>query len=751
MVKPLALLAYGLFLKQAKSQFFPNFNTGVNRRISGDERIINGMIALPNEFPSIVALSITSGVTSFTCSGSILNANFILTAAHCMYPGQTIITPAQIRVGYGNSNRAQQKVVQVKNITVNPGYDPNAIIISNDVAILELSEPIVLSPGTAETILFTANTLPPGTSVTGAGWGAITQAPNANAVNELRKVGLVVGDVAFCQRIRPDYSLNGQTICTNTMPGNVDTCYGDSGGPMYYKESSGVLTLAGILSYGDTPDHPQRPVCADPNGAGFYAKPISFLDFISSVTKISQAALVYSPNAPSASNAPNVPGPIPMPAPTPPLGNTSSAANSIPIQQLTMQTASSPPIQQPSLLPENSTPPQQLSTPPAIAPIGTTPASVGTLSSATIGTVVYVYQRVDVTIQSCPPVQPSSQLAASSSQVGVASANPTTSDLVISVAQVSIPSANFATSQPAASFPQTSAPSTSPTTNETVISSSQPGVASASPTTSGLVVSASQIGMPSTSPIAGQQSATSSEIAGVLPTSQSAQTSSTSTATALGVGNSSVTTSEAPVVETVAETIAETISSQVTSSTANSSSTSEAPVVETVAETVAETISNVETQNPSTAAKRLGTDIPHVVELFRDSTIFNRDRDVETTVLGNPHESQVSLTILYSRIGFKPNKARMNAKPISTRTTESSTPAPLPLPVPVPIFTAVPTATPTPTEGTGYTVTQATMLSKYTIDFRISSIEKPHQTEAPDPGRPFQTHSALLGKLLNMV
>ena len=46
-----------------------------------DKRIVGGMPAEPNEFPWIVGLSVND---TWFCGGSLINHNWVLTAAHCL-------------------------------------------------------------------------------------------------------------------------------------------------------------------------------------------------------------------------------------------------------------------------------------------------------------------------------------------------------------------------------------------------------------------------------------------------------------------------------------------------------------------------------------------------------------------------------------------------------------------------------------------------------------------------------------------
>lgn len=58
-------------------------------------RIVGGYPASPNQFPHQVAL-LRSG--SLTCGGSLITDKWVLTAAHCIYNGNQVISPSLLSV-----------------------------------------------------------------------------------------------------------------------------------------------------------------------------------------------------------------------------------------------------------------------------------------------------------------------------------------------------------------------------------------------------------------------------------------------------------------------------------------------------------------------------------------------------------------------------------------------------------------------------------------------------------------------------
>lgn len=118
---------------------------------AGDEdRIVGGNNAIRNQFPWQVSLQFVSGSRSqHFCGGTILNNQWILTAAHCAIE----VSPSDVQVVAGILNlddtdvsAPQMQKVGVAEIIVHEAY--NSYLFVNDIALLKLKTPLVLqTPG----------------------------------------------------------------------------------------------------------------------------------------------------------------------------------------------------------------------------------------------------------------------------------------------------------------------------------------------------------------------------------------------------------------------------------------------------------------------------------------------------------------------------------------------------------------------------------------------------------------------------
>lgn len=210
--------------------------------------IVGGVKAKKGEYPWQVVLIMSNRRGSFSCGGSILNENNILTAAHCAYDDKgKPFTPRQIAVRYKGVKISKMKTKRVEQIKVDMRYNPSRY--PHDIAILQLKSPIKLEEGSVESISIPAAgsaELPDGTKLKVSGFGKTSS--RGRPVNHLRHVEIEYIEHDRCQ-IESDYGdiIQDGMLCAGFMEGKKDTCQGDSGGPLVsYEEKLQV----GIVSWG---------------------------------------------------------------------------------------------------------------------------------------------------------------------------------------------------------------------------------------------------------------------------------------------------------------------------------------------------------------------------------------------------------------------------------------------------------------------------------------------------------------------
>ncbi len=226
--------------------------------------IINGEPVAPSEdiAASTVAFYILipggNKVENF-CTGTVVGDVKILSAAHCFVDAAKEFGMSLeefmgfIWVGFGTKivkdfKDSSVTFVKVASVDVHPDYttEPEKFegalngVANPDAAVVTLKEEI--PAGTSVVPLLEGPTsLTSGTELTLAGFGLTSAPPLTVAATELNKTSVTVDNPAVNPVQFLYMTTDGQTAC-----------FGDSGGPAYYRDSSsGQVFVAGITSWGD--------------------------------------------------------------------------------------------------------------------------------------------------------------------------------------------------------------------------------------------------------------------------------------------------------------------------------------------------------------------------------------------------------------------------------------------------------------------------------------------------------------------
>ncbi|KAM0337993.1 hypothetical protein ACHAPU_011470 [Fusarium lateritium] len=222
--------------------------------------IVGGTSASAGDFPFIVSISRNGGPW---CGGALLNANTVLTAAHCV--SGYAQSGFQIRAG-SLSRTSGGRTSTLSSVKVHPSYSGN----NNDVAILKLTTSIPSGGAIGYATLAASGSDPAaGSTATVAGWGATSEGGTSSPVN-LLKVSVPVVSRATCRQQYGTSAITEQMFCAGVASGGKDSCQGDSGGPVV--DSSNAVI--GAVSWGNG--------CARPNQSGVYARVGALRSFIDS-------------------------------------------------------------------------------------------------------------------------------------------------------------------------------------------------------------------------------------------------------------------------------------------------------------------------------------------------------------------------------------------------------------------------------------------------------------------------------------
>ncbi len=197
--------------------------------------------------------TVKGSTESILCGGSIVDASHILTAAHCVFiaPPDERIPPADFIVIAGTANlkshEAEEQAVAVSGVRVHPyyTYDPDSGHVNpDDVAVLELAEPLVFGPVVRSIPLAALDVYPAeGMAVGFTGFGDESSSPE-ELNGRLYSLGMSLGSTEQCGENKGED--NAVLLCASSPSGSP--CSGDSGSGLTTLESP--LALIGVMNDG---------------------------------------------------------------------------------------------------------------------------------------------------------------------------------------------------------------------------------------------------------------------------------------------------------------------------------------------------------------------------------------------------------------------------------------------------------------------------------------------------------------------
>ncbi|ODM98508.1 Proclotting enzyme, partial [Orchesella cincta] len=184
------------------------------------------------------------------CGGSLIDAQHVLTAAHCVYfMNRGDVSRLRVQIGDHNiysTSDGQHQVRGASNVYFHRGFSMRTLY--DDVAVIRLGspvsynrfvQPICLSTNSWGLENFVANV---------AGWGQLSNSGSQSSV--LRTVGVRIWKQPDCMRTyqgRAPAGITNGMVCAGGS--GYDSCKGDSGGPLSVTRNSRAEQI-GIVSWG---------------------------------------------------------------------------------------------------------------------------------------------------------------------------------------------------------------------------------------------------------------------------------------------------------------------------------------------------------------------------------------------------------------------------------------------------------------------------------------------------------------------
>ncbi|KAB5583777.1 hypothetical protein PHYPO_G00099530 [Pangasianodon hypophthalmus] len=261
------VLALVLYLKGSLSQL------DVCGRAPFNTRIVGGQSASDGVWPWQVSLQSPAYYGGHFCGGTLINKDWVMTAAHCFSStktsGLTVYLGKQTLSG-SNPNQIARGVAQ---IVLHPSY--NNATQNNDIALLRLNSSVTFTNYIRPVCLAgQGSSFPDGTNCWISGWGSIASGVQLPSPGVLQEAMVPTVNTYICDFLLGFGSITANMICAGYLQGGTDTCQGDSGGPMVTKQGA-VWIQAGITSWGRG--------CAQSYSPGVYTLVSQYQIWISSI------------------------------------------------------------------------------------------------------------------------------------------------------------------------------------------------------------------------------------------------------------------------------------------------------------------------------------------------------------------------------------------------------------------------------------------------------------------------------------
>ncbi|XP_018563887.1 melanization protease 1 [Anoplophora glabripennis] len=275
---------YDNFRRVKMNRIFPR-SCG-HQEVAFESRIMGGKEASLGEFPWIARLMYRNkdGQKVFGCSGFLLNYNHVITAAHCVHPGNVVDkvltsvvlgehnTETKLDCSSDGKNCNTRHIRKIDKITIHPGYSPRSSAYYSDIAILHMKSGARRSKYVQPIcVLRNSSEIPAKYFL--SGWGKTEKA----LVSKIKmKVEVPPFDLAKCKKkfATANIDVKDTQICAGGVSGK-DSCVGDSGGPLMMADDNETWYVAGVVSFG-------MSRCAMEGFPGIYTNITPFLPWIKS-------------------------------------------------------------------------------------------------------------------------------------------------------------------------------------------------------------------------------------------------------------------------------------------------------------------------------------------------------------------------------------------------------------------------------------------------------------------------------------
>ncbi len=198
-----------------------------------DAPVVGGTPVTAGAYPDVVLVVAPMAL----CTGTLVAPDVVLTAGHCIG-----INPTEVVIGSIDYSKPSGEAIAVKSATAYPDWQNQY-----DVGVLVLDHAAKAKPRAIAAACTATEHLDHGAKVTLVGFGLTTKA-GTGSNSKLNKAQLVVDDAACTTdpACAPAVAPDGEFTAGGD---GTDSCFGDSGGPLYMSTAHGDVQI-GVVSRG---------------------------------------------------------------------------------------------------------------------------------------------------------------------------------------------------------------------------------------------------------------------------------------------------------------------------------------------------------------------------------------------------------------------------------------------------------------------------------------------------------------------
>ncbi|XP_034567165.1 tryptase-2-like [Notolabrus celidotus] len=232
--------------------------------------IIGGGNANKGDWKWMVHLNISDGVNKRRCGGSILNKQWLLTAANCWERDPKPRADRSMAwIGAHDLHKESERYMAIVFHMSHPGYQAVGGGFVSDLALVKLQKKIGFS-GLAGPVGLPSDgdTFDSSSECWITGWGNIRPGVPLPPPETLQQLRISILPQNVCKEKYPQ--MTAEQLCAGDLAGGKDACDGDYGGPLVCRKGAGFVQV-GIMSYGS---------CGLAGRPGVYTRVSSYVDYI---------------------------------------------------------------------------------------------------------------------------------------------------------------------------------------------------------------------------------------------------------------------------------------------------------------------------------------------------------------------------------------------------------------------------------------------------------------------------------------